>query len=210
MNARQEILSRLSGARHFAPHPGSWPYSNSSENLVEQFSKALTAAKGEVFTAKNLEQAWNVFDSILADLGVRKIIFNQDPPLSKQILQSKFDHYHWIEARGGEHDLRQVCLGADAGLTGAAFALAETGSVGISSGTRHSRMVSLLPPVHIVLLSQVVLVPDLISWERCRPQSMPSQVVIISGPSKTADIEQTLVVGAHGPKRLVVMVYGEE
>jgi L-lactate dehydrogenase complex protein LldG len=88
------------------------------------------------------------------------------------------------------------------------FGLAETGSVGIASGSGSSRLVSLLPVAHLVLLDQALLVPDLITWEQLRPKRLPAQLVLVSGPSKTADIEQTLVVGAHGPKRMVVILYG--
>ena len=110
---------------------------------------------------------------------------------------------------GSSHEVRQICLDADVGITGAQAALAETGSVALYSGAGRSRLVSLLPDVHIVLLPAELIVPDLITWEAVRPEILPEKIVFISGPSKTADIEQTLVVGAHGPKRFEVIIYGK-
>jgi L-lactate dehydrogenase complex protein LldG len=209
MSAREEILNRLRQKNHSAPKVGSWVHQSNYLDLVAQFSQALASAKGEVLTAKNLESALEVLDGVLLELGARQVVFNQEPPLEEELLTEKLPDYQWEVAQGNEQEIRQLCLNAEVGLTSANFALAETGSVGIASGPAHSRMVSLLPPVHVVLLSEKFLVVDLISWERSRPKIMPSQIVLVSGPSKTADIEQTLVVGAHGPKKLIVIVYGE-
>jgi L-lactate dehydrogenase complex protein LldG len=209
MSAREEILHRLHRTKRSFPSVESWTHQKRIVDLVAHFSHALESAKGEVFSVANLDQAWEVLNKVLADLEAKQVVFNDEVPLNGENLQIKFPQYQWKKARGEESVLRQMCQRADVGITGAEFALAETGSIGIASGAHHSRMVSLLPPVHIVLLSKKLLAPDLISWEDMRPKRMPSQIVIISGPSKTADIEQTLVVGAHGPKRLIVIVYGQ-
>jgi L-lactate dehydrogenase complex protein LldG len=210
MSAREEILNRLRQKNHSAPKVGSWVYQSDNSDLVTQFSQALRAAKGEVLSTKNLEQAWQELGRVLSDVDARRVVINQEPSLNRDMLRLKFPNCKWAVAQGDKQELRQLCLEADVGLTGARFALAETGSIGIAFGANHSRMVSLIPPIHVVLLFDGVLVPDLISWEKVRPKSMPSQLVFISGPSKTADIEQTLVVGAHGPKKLIVIVYGEK
>jgi L-lactate dehydrogenase complex protein LldG len=209
MSAREEILDRLRQLKYASTIAEGWPYQIPDRDLVAQFSQALKAAKGEVFTVKNLAEAWGVLGKVLADIGARNVVFNQDPPLNGENLENGFPQFQWEAAGGTERELRRLCQEADVGVTGAEFALAQTGSIGISSGAHHSRMVSLLPPVHIVLFAEKVLIPDPISWESIRPKSMPSQIVFISGPSKTADIEQTLVVGAHGPKRLIAIIYGE-
>jgi L-lactate dehydrogenase complex protein LldG len=67
----------------------------------------------------------------------------------------------------------------------------------------------LLPPVHFVLLPESRILPSIFDWSAQLPDPLPSNVVLVSGPSKTADIEQTLVVGVHGPKRLIVIVHPE-
>jgi len=70
-------------------------------------------------------------------------------------------------------------------------------------------MVSLLPPVHIALVAAGCLTSDILTWAAARPGDLPASVTAISGPSKTADIEQTLAIGMHGPKRVIVILYGE-
>ena len=95
---------------------------------------------------------------------------------------------------------------ADLGITGALFGLAATGSVAVSAGRAGGRSVSLLPPVHlaVVAASRVVASASEV-WRRMPehfPDGPPSQLVFISGPSRSADIEFTLTVGVHGPKRV--------
>ena len=86
-------------------------------------------------------------------------------------------------------------------------ALAETGSLVVTSGAGKSRMATLLPPVHIAMLPESCLHMDLFTWTAAREGPLPANLTLISGPSKTADIEQTMAVGVHGPRRLIAIVY---
>jgi L-lactate dehydrogenase complex protein LldG len=95
------------------------------------------------------------------------------------------------------------------GVTAALAAFAETGSVVISSEAGRSRLVSLLPPIHVVLLSRRQITTDIFTWMADRKGEWPANVVFVSGPSKSADIEQTLTVGVHGPRRFVVILFDE-
>lgn len=70
-------------------------------------------------------------------------------------------------------------------------------------------MVSLLPPIHIALVPTSKLTADIFTWAATRQGDLPANTVFISGPSKTADIEMTLVKGVHGPKRFIVILYGD-
>jgi L-lactate dehydrogenase complex protein LldG len=106
-------------------------------------------------------------------------------------------------------DLKAVCAAADVGISGADAALAETGSVVISSGPGRSRLATLLPPVHVALVSTTLLTSDLFTWTAARQGDLPANVVLVSGPSKTADIEQVLAIGVHGPKRFIVVLYDD-
>jgi L-lactate dehydrogenase complex protein LldG len=106
-------------------------------------------------------------------------------------------------------DWKTACETADVGLTSAEAAFAETGSIVVSSGANTSRMVSLLPPVHIAMVPESKLTADIFTWTAARKGSLPANTVFVSGPSKTADIEMTLVKGVHGPKRFIVILYGD-
>ena len=107
-------------------------------------------------------------------------------------------------------ELRRLCATADFGITSADFALADTGTLVMLSSPQEARMVSLLPPVHIAVVPReriltgldelFTLLPD--------PSSATSSMVLITGPSRTADIEQILVRGVHGPGEIHVVIVG--
>jgi L-lactate dehydrogenase complex protein LldG len=107
-------------------------------------------------------------------------------------------------------NIERVGRDADArvGLTGADAALAATGSLVLLSGNGRYRTTSLLPLIHIAVVTADQILPDLESWfaqERAAGLSRfraSSNVVIITGPSRTADIAMQLVMGMHGPHEL--------
>jgi L-lactate dehydrogenase complex protein LldG len=93
-----------------------------------------------------------------------------------------------------------------AGLTGVLAAVAETGSLLIASATRAQAVASLLPPIHLAIVHREQILPSLeAALERVRQRGEAS-FVLISGPSRTADIEMTLTIGVHGPGRTVVFL----
>lgn len=95
----------------------------------------------------------------------------------------------------------------DAGITEVDFAVAETGSLVLRHRPEHGRLLSLVPFLHIAIVQPRDLVPDLIDlFERLAAEGTGSGVTIISGPSKTSDIEMTLVQGVHGPNLVKVFL----
>ncbi|MDD4968420.1 MAG: lactate utilization protein [Paludibacter sp.] len=100
-----------------------------------------------------------------------------------------------------------------AGITGCELLIARTGSVLVSSATESGRQMNVFPPVHIVLahVSQLVNYPEdaYNAIQEKYGDSLPSTISTITGPSRTADIEKTLVLGAHGPKEFVVFLCKE-
>jgi L-lactate dehydrogenase complex protein LldG len=96
----------------------------------------------------------------------------------------------------------------DAAFTGCRGAIAETGSLVLWPTPEEPRLMSLVPPVHFVLLDSERIYAsfaELVDQQRWS-QGMPSNALLISGPSKSADIEQTLAYGVHGPRALIVLV----
>ena len=110
-------------------------------------------------------------------------------------------------------------VGTDAavrvGLTGAAAALAATGSLVLLSGPGRPRAASLLPPVHVAIVAAGHIVADLESWWAAQAADglaavrQSSSVVVITGPSRTADIAMQLVMGMHGPREVHVVVVND-
>lgn len=97
--------------------------------------------------------------------------------------------------------LREACAVADIGITSADYALAETGSFVMLSSPHEARLISLLPPVHVAIVprSRIVANLDELLSLIPKPAERTSSMVLITGPSRTADIEQILVRGVHGP-----------
>jgi L-lactate dehydrogenase complex protein LldG len=106
--------------------------------------------------------------------------------------------------------LRELCAECDVGITGADYALADTGTLVMLASPREARMISLLPPAHLAIVPAgcilsgldelFALLPD--------PAAQTSSMVLITGPSRTADIEQILVRGVHGPGEIAVVAVG--
>jgi L-lactate dehydrogenase complex protein LldG len=186
--ARKEILERLSSKGRKTNLPSPWRSRRGLEHLQKQFSEALEKVKGEVYQASDFEEAINIFGEVISDLNAKKIIVADEAPLSQIDFSRRFPDLEWYTIGQTDGNLRDFCASADVGLTSGDVALAETGSVVVSSGPGRSRAVSLLPPVHIVILPASKLLPDIFTWTTNRRGDMPSQVVIVSGPSKTADI----------------------
>ena len=88
----------------------------------------------------------------------------------------------------------------DAGRTPAIFGLADPGSVVFAASPEESRASSLLPDVHIAVLEERNMLPDLSTLLARVGGELPSSLAIVSGPSKSADIEQILALGVHGPR----------
>lgn len=99
-----------------------------------------------------------------------------------------------------------------ASLTGTLGAIAATGSLILWPTREEPRLMSLVPPVHFALLKASEIRDNFyeVQQEFAWAQGMPTNALLVSGPSKTADIEQVLAYGAHGPKDLVVLILEDQ
>ncbi|PID85612.1 MAG: hypothetical protein CSB13_06915 [Chloroflexi bacterium] len=205
--SRNLILNRLKNNRQAATLPQPWLTHRQFDNLADQFEKALTAVHGEVIRATSLETAVAALGDLLAELGVKTAVANHEEPLTTLHLPTQFSNIQWHIVSQTEGNLRQFCISADVGISSGEAALAETGTVIIRSGAGKSRLATLLPPIHIALIPTSKLTTDLFTWNAARHAPPPSNITLVSGPSKTADIEQTMAIGVHGPKRFIVILY---
>jgi L-lactate dehydrogenase complex protein LldG len=99
---------------------------------------------------------------------------------------------------------------SEVGVTSCELLIARTGSILVSTKKSSGRSINIFPPVHIVIASTDQLVYDLKEalhiMKKKYKSNFPSMLSVVSGPSRTADIEKTLVLGAHGPKELYVFL----
>jgi L-lactate dehydrogenase complex protein LldG len=104
--------------------------------------------------------------------------------------------------------LKERIFVVDAAVTGTAGAVADTGAIILRPDLHEPRLMSLVPPIHIAVLKAESIFPSLAEAMRMGSWSadMPTNLLLVSGPSKTADIELILAFGVHGPKELIVLI----
>ena len=178
------------------------------------------AGKGgwNVHRVTGVEAAVGTVDSIVAEIGASRVVRSGQPVFDDVPVDTV------LEARGvtvtaivqgpesPRPELREEMRRADAGLTGTDYALAETGSLVILPRRGLSRLVSLVPPVHIALVRPdevLETLHDLFLLRRLeykRSGDLGSYLNFITGPSRTADIEMTIVQGVHGPKAVHMVI----
>jgi L-lactate dehydrogenase complex protein LldG len=110
----------------------------------------------------------------------------------------------------GEYD-KDSLESCDAGLTACECLVAQTGSVCVTTKSSGGRALSVLPPHHVVIARREQMLPDLTAAyealaKKYAAPGYPSFIGFITGPSRTGDIERILVLGAHGPKKLTVLL----
>lgn len=118
-----------------------------------------------------------------------------------------------LEGLGIEEADDDTLFDAGCGITGVEFGIAETGSLVVASGPGQWRQYSFVPPVHIAVVERRQLVPDLLDVTRHYTRQwaqtgLAANFVVITGPSRTADIAQRLVQGVHGPIRVECVLIG--
>ncbi|MEJ2757215.1 MAG: lactate utilization protein [Anaerolineales bacterium] len=204
MSTRDEILARLQ--KSSVKPPALKARHRDFPDLPEQFAQVVSSIGGEVFLLPDLDEVWRKLAEIFATEEITTVVAHHEEPLLEVDVYNRFpdQHFYFPEETEG---FRAVCARADAGLTSATWAIAETGTLVLESGEIQARSTSLLPPIHIVLLPKSKLLPSIFEWLPKRPEELPSNLVFVSGPSKTSDIEKVVVVGVHGPERLIVLVY---
>jgi len=207
--ARADILRIVRAqARGGDIPPQGWESRRHFDDLAERFTASLTRVHGEVIRVDSYDEAVKRLGNLLDDLNAQRIVVNDEAPLRALDPVTRWPDRSWYLV--GQHDraaLRAFCATADVGLSSASAALAETGSLVVTSGPGLSRQATLLPPIHIALVPTSTLVTDIFPWVQARPSPVPAALTLITGPSKNADIEQILAIGVHGPKRFIVILY---
>ena len=215
-SARNAILSRVRQAlRTPSPEPH-WAHepvkSGAVFPLPEENERARRARFRDEFAA--IQGEWLEADSVEAGQQLFADWWNRQEWTSALVMESP-GFRRFFEGRGGitwvseDSAFEESWASLDVGVTAAESLVCESGSIIVSS-MLCGRATSVLPPVHVVLATADQLVPDLetalVRLGSRYPERFPSSVSCISGPSRTADIEKILVLGAHGPKRLIVLL----
>ncbi len=163
---------------------------------LAQFSNEISAVGGEFIRCREEELSKHVLD-LLQDRDIRSILAWEEGYLPTGLLEElraagiAIHHEPDPEVRGG--------------LTGASAAIAETGSLLVCEGGGRPLTASLLPEVHIAVIQEHDIYENLTQVLNLQEVRQAPSAVLITGPSRTADIEMTLTIGVHGPKELIVV-----
>jgi len=169
---------------------------------LDRFASTLTEAGG-LFLPGPAESALNDLAEALRAEGVTALFFPDDDAPARRVAEAlvplgPFAVTSGASVRGGE-------AAVTAGVRTADAAIAETGTVVESSAGGKSLLPGLLSDVHVSLLPEGALVDRMDEALALFYADPPRNISFCSGPSKSADIEQTLTVGAHGPRKLIVV-----
>lgn len=214
MSARDNIFRKLRAASTptlpspdaaISEHYASLPRTAKAD-LAREFSEKITAWHAEVHTVPRSQWVEKA-RAIVAEKGITTLLY-APATAHGQILAASGIAGLKAYDRPIEDWKPEMFDGVDAAITGTRGAIAETGTMILWPDADEPRLMSLVPPIHIALVDADAIVPtlyDAITQQKWSA-GLPTNALLVTGPSKTADIQQTLAYGAHGPKELIVLL----
>lgn len=224
-NARSEIMSRIREALKVVapkPHFKSEPHGHSAAHNAKPWlpdggetadarlallSENLAKLKANLIRVPDAAAAQQALESIAQAKHWKKVAYHSNPLVAPAV--EALNCEKWEVTASFD---KQKLEGCDAGVTSCEAIVAQLGSILVSSASSGGRSLSILPHVHVVIATVDQVTADL---EGCfsdmlarHGQKLPSMLSFITGPSRTGDIERILVLGAHGPKELYVILVG--
>lgn len=215
-SARDAVLQNIRAALRDRPGAGEplppvaevWPRSNpGADALAARFAEELAAVHGETIFCRSLEEAGAQLQRLMDECGWQQIAALDRPLVAELAAALPAGRIRGLEPQWAPAEMAEI----PAGLLAAEKLLADTGSCVVACHTAQERMLCYLPPVSIVVARREQLAEHLPaafdeSADWCADPQRCGELVIITGPSRTADIEKILILGVHGPKRLVVLL----
>jgi L-lactate dehydrogenase complex protein LldG len=199
------------------------------EEVLSKFEAELTRVAGVAHRAANRQALEEILKVLLSQTSASRVVLSRNPLLAELKIEALLRAWGttvsvWPAPTAGEvsegksmqRTFADASFAASLGITGVEYALAETGSLVVTSWTEGAQLASLAPPVHVALYRRRQLVATLDEvLERLRVAYQPGKaawgrsVVFITGTSRTADIEQILIRGVHGPGELHAVLVEE-
>jgi L-lactate dehydrogenase complex protein LldG len=216
MSSRDTILQRIRGGLAetgaeggpMPPAPEVWPRETSDPAaLALRFANELAEVQGEVVRCATIDEARQRLVEII-DGSEWPLIGAVEHPLSARLTAGlPPERVAWADPAWQPSDMASL----PAGLVAAEKLLADTGSCLVACRTAQERMMCYLPPACVVAARAEQLAEHMpAAWDELAPRAgdkdLRGEWVIITGPSRTADIEKILILGVHGPKRLIVLL----
>lgn len=215
-NSRDQIFARLHAVSgqisEHVPETVCMPIETLSQSeKIEKLKNLMEAVRSEVHIVDR--STWpQQLKKILKARDVKSLLFAPETPIGDRLesegRETSNELPELIAYQDDIEEFKERLFEIDAGITSTIGAIAETGALILWPTVKEPRLMSLVPPIHIAVLEAEKIhntFCEVIQKENW-PGNMPTNVVLISGPSKTADIELTLAFGVHGPKELIVLI----
>jgi len=215
-NDRENILSRL---RKTSKVQTEYPQVSASlerkkitQNMkVMKLKSMMESSRTEVHLCR--ENSWyKVLSSVTKEKKIDKMLYGVNSPLGQRLLETSqlksLPMPELVVYKKPVEESKELLFEIGSAITSTLGGIAETGSLILWPSPDEPRLMSLIPPIHIAVLHARSIHSTFLEammnegWD----SKMPTNALLISGPSKTADIEQTLVYGVHGCKELVVLL----
>jgi len=213
--SRDRIFARLKSAAPASAtdvQPESLPMVEySRQEKIDRLKSLMEAMRTEVHITS--EQEWlGLLENILRQRNIKDLLYGPRSPIGSA-LQHKWQNSgdglpELVPYEDEIEEIKDRVFKIEAGITSTKGGIAETGALILWSSIEEPRLLSLVPPIHIAVLRADTIYNSLLevmqkeNWAA----GMPTNAFLISGPSKTADIELVLAFGVHGPKELIVLL----
>lgn len=210
---REAVIAGNLAGSYSPTHPerGKVGYQGAGTDPVTRFHTELTVAGGFPHVVLNAATARKVVLDLVSERAIRRLLMGRGEFLEALALVEplRAAGVEVVETGTAASENRDRLFQAEMGLSGVDYLIAETGSVVLASRPEQPRSLSLLPPIHVAIAERRQILPDLFDLFASVGSSdkdLPACVSIITGPSKTGDIELRLVTGVHGPGELHVVL----
>jgi len=175
---------------------------SSGLNLLETFQESLEQVGAKCTFVEGESEAGHRLREIIKDLSASEILVSDSELVHRIVNAAELDAL--------EDASRDELFAMEVGVTSAQWAIAETGTLVLESGSERHRLVSLVPPVHVCIIRASSIRQSMAeSLELVNPDADPT-ITFITGASRTSDIELTLAIGVHGPGELYVIVIKDQ
>jgi L-lactate dehydrogenase complex protein LldG len=218
--SREQMLQRIrqavlegnrAGSSPTIPERGQIGYQGADGDLVARFRQEFTTAGGRLHVVADSAATAGIVLDLVRSHSIRHVLLGHDPVLDalRLVEPLRAAGVEILEVGTTAAENRQVLFQAELGLSGVDYLIAETGSVVLASRPEQPRSISLLPPIHIAVAQRRQMLADLFDLfaaAGASAEDLPACLSIVTGPSKTGDIELRLVTGVHGPGELHVIL----
>lgn len=191
-------------------------YCGAGDDVVARMAAEVNQVGGQAQIVDRLANAGPALLALCAQYGARTAFCWEHPVLERLGLDNLLQTAdirrlnHSTLASLPREDQRREILAADIGISSASWTVAETGTLAMLSAPGRERLASLAPPVHVAIVTRSQILPDLFDLfdklVAAGPEYLPSNLTLITGPSKTGDLELRLTTGVHGPGKWHVIV----